>query len=868
MGDWSLSVSCLGEATLARLSELLDNSTRGWRKLADLIGTERRFKCSEKELENCSLQVLAATGSPSRYLLQLLSERACTLRHLLNCLEKMGHKEAAQLLTSAVQTSIRITIQPDSCSSVEGEKVSLICQAAGPPGLGYQWFRGNQEVTSATSSVLVFNSVSLLDAGWYICRIHHGNNCTFSQWAQLRVTSGRSPTENGYCATLSGLKILVQPNSQVQREGDTLELVCSAIGNPPPQYQWFKDGRPVPDAKLPKFKAKCVTTAESGKYRCQVFNLFQEIWSTSATVVIGSKAVVPGEYLDETYTDSRYETKQTFHQHHSVPEQSVDPTYDPGMYSEEGCREDIFGSVAGTTEDEQFSRTCQTSSFYATDKVALLIGNMNYLYHKQLKAPMVDVHELTNLLCQLNFKVVSLLDLTKCEMQRAVREFLMLLDKGVYGLLYYAGHGYENFGNSFMVPIDAPGSYTSEHCLCVQGILYHMQQRQTGLNVFLLDMCRKRNINDDIIPLMGAQKVTANIVFGYATCVDAEAYEVSQGVLSNGIFVSFLKRRLLEDEKITVLLDKVAEDMGQCEITKGRQALELRSNLSERRALTDKIKQSSSLDEHSARNLQWAKAHVLPESRYITFDCGIKVQLGFAAEFSNILIIYTRIVETPPGILWSEARLTDFTENLDIDLKFMNKESPEETGSILFTTASLNISTTCLYTRLCSLQKLKKELIFSICLQYQYKGIDDFIQERQVVNIGRPLVAKLNLHTDTSLKDYLQFDNFCSSQFLPSYPCIRKTSVLPSMNMSPLEAKSTGSDSYMTETTMNSIQNSSSTDTECHLSTAKFNKVNIPEETLSPEFDDTQFHYWSGPITTDTSNSCLKKISDSGPKTF
>lgn len=60
------------------------------------------------------------------------------------------------------------------------------------------------------------------------------------------------------------------------------------------------------------------------------------------------------------------------------------------------------------------------------------------------------------------------------------------------GLLYYAGHGYENYGNSFMVPIDAPASYTSDHCLWVQDVLQRMQERQTGLNVFLLDMCRKR----------------------------------------------------------------------------------------------------------------------------------------------------------------------------------------------------------------------------------------------------------------------------------------------------------------------------------------------------------------------------------------
>lgn len=61
------------------------------------------------------------------------------------------------------------------------------------------------------------------------------------------------------------------------------------------------------------------------------------------------------------------------------------------------------------------------------------MGNMNYLHHRQLRAPMADVHELTNLLRQLDFKVVSLLDLNWQEMHSAVTEFLLLLDRGVYG---------------------------------------------------------------------------------------------------------------------------------------------------------------------------------------------------------------------------------------------------------------------------------------------------------------------------------------------------------------------------------------------------------------------------------------------------
>lgn len=53
---------------------------------------------------------------------------------------------------------------------------------------------------------------------------------------------------------------------------------------------------------------------------------------------------------------------------------------------------------------------------------------------------------------------------------------------------------------------------------------------------------------------------------------------------------------------------------------------------------------------------------VLPESRYLWFDCGVMVQLGFAAEFSNVMVIYTRILEKPKEIVSCTAQLTDFPE--------------------------------------------------------------------------------------------------------------------------------------------------------------------------------------------------------------
>ncbi|XP_072429779.1 mucosa-associated lymphoid tissue lymphoma translocation protein 1 isoform X4 [Chiloscyllium punctatum] len=577
-----VNINSLKEPTLKKISDLLDKTNnRGWRKLAEIVGTDKRFRLTSEDLDKCSLKVLDPEGSPSRSLLHVMGNRGVTVKDLLEFLQVMGQTEAFQLLRSSA--SLKILIQPVSQAVLAGQAVRLFCQAAGHPNVEYQWFRKDVE----------------------ICNINRDNQ---------------------------------------------------------------------------------------GRYCCRVFNDKAEQWSMEADV-----------FVDET----------------KYPRETGNP-------------------VEVGPLDLGFNQR-----HYATDKVALLIGNMSYLNHPKLKAPMMDVYELTNLLRQLDFKVVSLLDLTESEMRNAVYEFLLLLDKGVYGLLYYAGHGYENYGNSFMVPINAPNPYRSANCLCVQSILKLMQEKETGLNVFLLDMCRKRNMHDDTIPNMEALKVTANIVFGYATCQGAEAFEIQHFGLANGIFMKFLKERLLEDEKITVLLDRVAEDMGKCDLTKGKQALEIRSSLCEKRALTDPIHSSGCSAESLARNLQWAKAHELPESMWLEFDCGVQIQLGFAAEFSNVMIIYTRIVKKPKGITMCEAYVTDFPQDLDIDPKKANKGTPEETGSYLL---SKDLPEQCLYTRLSALQKLKERLVFTACLRYRYQGLDESVEEAKEVDVGKPLIAKLDIH--------------------------------------------------------------------------------------------------------------------------
>uniref|UniRef100_A0A3P9H7X6 MALT paracaspase 1 n=1 Tax=Oryzias latipes TaxID=8090 RepID=A0A3P9H7X6_ORYLA len=712
--DRSTKISSLKETVLRKLCEVLDKSSvRGWRRLGEIVNNDRRFEVSSDHMEMCSLRVLEVGGSPSLMLLRLMGDRGCTVGHLSDYLQTLGNTEALQCLKPQ---ALQILLQPQSVALLVGHNLRLSCLAVGKSAVQYQWFKSREEVPGSCSPDLLISSVQLKDAGFYICRVNGEGACEFSQWAQVDVLNIGVSYGQSYHSLDGRLKLVVQPQSQTLHAGESLQLQCGAVGRPIPRYQWHRNGVPVPNATKRKLSIPHVAPDHAGRYRCEISSSRERMWTNEVDVSIAPRISVKV----------------------SEPEE--------------------VSEVSG-----EYFLNSLPEKLYATDKVALLIGNLSYQNHPQLKAPMVDVYELTNLLRQLNFKVVSLLDLTESEMRNAVDEFLLLLHKGVYGLLYYAGHGYENYGNSFMVPVDAPNPYHSANCLCVQSVLKLMQEKETGLNVFLLDMCRKRNFHDDSTPNI-VLRVTANIVFGYATCQDAEAFELSSTSFINGVFVKFLKKRLLDDEKITVVLDRVAEDMGQFDATKGKQALEIRSSLSERRALTDPIVSGDGHDLAHVHSRQWAKAHELPESMCLSFDCGVQIKLGFAAEFSNVLVIYTHIVKKPADMTFCQAHVTDFSPDLDVDPKEMNRETPEETGIYLL---SSSLPQHCLYTRLSSLQKLREELVFTVCLQgtFESMGEEPPIHWTKSVNIRKPLIARLDLHRPVRRNSCLQ------TCLMPHSPC-------------------------------------------------------------------------------------------------
>ncbi|XP_074533873.1 mucosa-associated lymphoid tissue lymphoma translocation protein 1 [Halichoeres trimaculatus] len=375
----------------------------------------------------------------------------------------------------------------------------------------------------------------------------------------------------------------------------------------------------------------------------------------------------------------------------------------------------------------------------ATDKVALLIGNLNYTNHPGLMAPIMDVHELANLLQQLGFRVVSLLDLTREEMLAAIEKFVQLLDRGVYGLFYYAGHGYERAGRNYLVAVDAPQPYRPENCVCVQRVMHSMQQRRTALNVILLDTCRKWYNQDCIPSTIMPSGPSGNTVYGYATCEDAEAFEVQDGGKSSGIFTKYLNAHILQSEKVTHVLERVSEDLGRDPLVTGKQVVEIKHTLKEPRSLADPVRTTGHTRELHQRDVCWRQANELPRKEQLKFLCGAEVEVSFSALFSNVLVAFATVKTTGTRIQDCTVTLSSTPPMEDL---FSGPGVSEEMDSLLFTKSD---NPDC-YLRLCALQKLTESLVIKVDLHYTPMDSKLRRTESLKVDIGKPLVASCKLH--------------------------------------------------------------------------------------------------------------------------
>ncbi|NWR55392.1 MALT1 protein, partial [Bucorvus abyssinicus] len=245
-------------------------------------------------------------------------------------------------------TAITITEQPVSVSVPVGYSLTLRCRAEGRTSLQYQWFCQCQSVCQQIPGATKQElPITAQQSQLYICRVNDlYRNAIFSDWVKVEV---HQCVARGLPPQLwQGEPVIVlNPTEQRLEVGKPLQLQCAAMGVPAPSYQWYRNGNPLEHQKKKKLWISQAKVSDSGTYLCCASNSHGEHWTSAVDVHVG--------------------------------EQGRPVAATPGQ---DGIR----------------------------GKIALLVGNNRYQHHPNLMAPVTDVFELSLLLEQLGFQVVSFLD--------------------------------------------------------------------------------------------------------------------------------------------------------------------------------------------------------------------------------------------------------------------------------------------------------------------------------------------------------------------------------------------------------------------------------------------------------------------------
>ena len=137
----------------------------------------------------------------------------------------------------------------------------------------------------------------------------------------------------------------------------------------------------------------------------------------------------------------------------------------------------------------------------ADNRFALVIGNSQYENVEPLPNPVNDAREIARRTERLGFKVTELLDQTREEMRTSLRQFSEQLGPRSIVLFFYAGHGIQNNGKNYLIPVDADIEKTYEierETIDLEMVLDSFKEQEPALTVAMLDACRNNPFEQKI----------------------------------------------------------------------------------------------------------------------------------------------------------------------------------------------------------------------------------------------------------------------------------------------------------------------------------------------------------------------------------
>lgn len=671
-----------------KIAEQLDGLQKpNWKTL---ISKMPKNFYDDKAILRFHLSILRPRGSPTLCLLEDLGRKKKTVGQLVTWLKALGESDAncSELIDflergddALKELSPSIERHPESTGCEAGGVLRLSITANGKEPLKYQWFKGNFELKEQTLSTLSIDNVSLHDAGYYVCRVVNDFDYVYSSWSKVDVieppptmsslslsSPQDSPSLSSNINIFNKPLITMHPRSETLHVGDPLVLSADAVGDPAPTLQWYHNERPLVGECSRRLIIESVSfTRHDGFYHFEASNKFTTTKSLKAQITILENKTKQENYSTVTLQgdkekEKKYSVGEVEFQAPELPKKktsvlagediAITPTVLRPSASHHRGPENVNNSDVGYSIEHLPSGP--------SGKVALVIGNQGYdnaTELGQLVHPVNDTHDIASKLQSLDFQVVSLVNLKLEDMRKAVKYFCTLLDSGTYAVFYFAGHGFEVDGESYMMPVDASAKYRPTENLSLAEVLGPITERSPKLSVLLVDSCRTQPelCRSDPIAMDRSSRATLqrkNVIIGYGCCARGRVLESPE--MSNGYFAHHLLDSMAKDVKVDDVMFLVAKGIHEDRVldpaTGRTQVVYRHSTVVGDLRLTDTVVQDSSMTtEHRVVSKQmqaWQSAHIAPLSPVTALENDhVTVQLIFTPEFSNCLLVQGKVTE-------------------------------------------------------------------------------------------------------------------------------------------------------------------------------------------------------------------------------
>ncbi|XP_078352640.1 hemicentin-1-like isoform X3 [Oculina patagonica] len=236
------------------------------------------------------------TGGNSRISFSEDSEQL-TITNLIRVNSGEYRCEASNIIGNDTSNAAKLDVQSQpkiiiahlqNTTAIEGDDVTLSCNATGNPKPTIIWSRNGSPLNTRNNSRIIFSednaqltimSVNRTDRGEYRCVAGNilGNDSSIAATLVIQYQP----------------KIASHPLSNIIKEGRNVTLSCNTDGNPVPTISWTRNGDPVDENKNSRvsftenkkqFTIINVNRTDSGEYRCVANNSVGNDTSNVATL--------------------------------------------------------------------------------------------------------------------------------------------------------------------------------------------------------------------------------------------------------------------------------------------------------------------------------------------------------------------------------------------------------------------------------------------------------------------------------------------------------------------------------------------------------------------------------------------------------